>query len=362
LDAGEQDLLIVPVDLDIVISLEGVYDTGNGGLFTTRDEVEIKHVLDSTQLQAVDDRACARSKEGTLGIGERTLVDASSGSGGADTHAQSVSGLRLVRGQARLCVGGRYSGGGSYSVKGGCGFVCRMCGSRDGEVTGHEGGSRGNRFRNKLVFLISGDGEAEGEGNNGGHMHFRTEDFTLELELSKSLAHELQTLDIVGSSATHVDAHMLRAEHVLILRERLDDALECSCHISEVGDTATDEEELALRMGLLGHEGEHCARVLVGLLRRGSTRILTVVGKLMAVPVISHSVAHDDAGTAAGRHEPNAAAGIEHGELHGCAGLAVERVDALFFEGGGGLDRGMIGSNEGEGRDVRVVERKRDDL
>lgn len=68
-------------------------------------------------------------------------------------------------------------------------------------------------------------------------------------------AHGLESLLVVGSSATNKDANLVLLELVLVLLERLDDALEGRSDVGEVGDTSTDDEELALRVGgATGHE------------------------------------------------------------------------------------------------------------
>lgn len=61
--------------------------------------------------------------------------------------------------------------------------------------------------------------------------------------------HGLEALLVVGSTAANKDANFVLLELVLVLLERLDDTLEGRGDVGEVGDTPTDDEELALGVG-----------------------------------------------------------------------------------------------------------------
>lgn len=86
------------------------------------------------------------------------------------------------------------------------------------------------------------------------------EDVHLDLD-AESLteeAHGLETLLVVGSTATNEDADLVLLDAVLELLEGSDDTLEGSGDVGEVGDTTTDEEDLALGVrSTAGHEVDY---------------------------------------------------------------------------------------------------------
>lgn len=65
-------------------------------------------------------------------------------------------------------------------------------------------------------------------------------------------------------------------------------------------------------------------RVLVGLALGRGTGVLAVVGELVRETVRSNGVRVDDGGTTTGDHGPDAALGVEDGELEGGTGGAIE--------------------------------------
>src|SRR5699024_4389770 len=91
----------------------------------------------------------------------------------------------------------------------------------------------------------------------------------------------LQTLLVVGTSTADPDLDLVLVEGSGDLPQSADDTLEGGSNVGEVGNTTTDEEDLALGVnGGPEQEVEDGTGVVVGLSLGGSTRVLTVVGEL----------------------------------------------------------------------------------
>ena len=113
-------------------------------------------------------------------------------------------------------------------------------------------------------------------------------------------------------------------------------------YVGEVGNTATNEEDLALSVhGCAEHEVENSAGVVEGLGLGGSTRVLAVVGELVSEPVGSDSIGVDDGGTTTGDHGPDTTFRVEDSELERCTRRSIELLDVRLLlcevttEGGG---------------------------
>lgn len=61
-----------------------------------------------------------------------------------------------------------------------------------------------------------------------------------------ALLHEAQTLLIIGASASYVDFYLVHTQSLLKVSDCLNNALESLSNICEVGDTATNDENLKL--------------------------------------------------------------------------------------------------------------------
>ena len=95
-------------------------------------------------------------------------------------------------------------------------------------------------------------------------------------------------------------------------------------YVGEVGNTATNEEDLALSVhGCAEHEVENSAGVVEGLGLGGSTRVLAVVGKLRGKASRGNSVGVDDGSTTTSNESPNTTGAVEDGELKGSTSLCV---------------------------------------
>jgi hypothetical protein len=92
-------------------------------------------------------------------------------------------------------------------------------------------------------------GDTETERNDSGDVVIRSEDLDLYTESFSEKTHSLETFLVVGSTTTNEDANLVELETTLVLLESRDDTLEGSSDVGEVGDTSSDEEQLALRVG-----------------------------------------------------------------------------------------------------------------
>lgn len=99
-------------------------------------------------------------------------------------------------------------------------------------------------------------------------------------------------------------------------------------YVGEVGNTTTDEQDLAVGVhGCAQHEVEDGAGVLEGLSLGGSTRVLTVVGKLAGEASRSNGIGVDDGSTTTSDKSPDAALAVEDGELERGTSLGVHLRD-----------------------------------
>ncbi len=88
---------------------------------------------------------------------------------------------------------------------------------------------------------------------------------------------------VVGTTATNEDLDAARNELLLVLLESADNALEGGSNVGKVGDTTTDDEDLALGTGSsAGNQVDDDLGVLVGLPLGWRTRVFTIVGKLVS--------------------------------------------------------------------------------
>jgi len=99
---------------------------------------------------------------------------------------------------------------------------------------------------------------------------------------------------------------------------------QCKTYVGEVGNTTTDEEDLALRvLRSAKHEVEDGTGVVEGLGLGWSTRVLSVVGKLASETRRGNSIGVDDGSTTTGDKSPDTAVAVEDGKLEGGTSLGV---------------------------------------
>ena len=75
-----------------------------------------------------------------------------------------------------------------------------------------------------------------------------TEDADGNAQALTEETHGLETFLVVGTATADEDLDGVVDELVLVFLERTDDALEGSSDVGEVGDTTTNDEDLAIRV------------------------------------------------------------------------------------------------------------------
>lgn len=93
------------------------------------------------------------------------------------------------------------------------------------------------------------------------------------------LPHDPQALLIVGTSTSNKDLDLELFQLDLKLLQGSDDAFERGGHVGEVGNASTNDQDLATRIHLPGHEGEEGLGVVVGLLLTWSSGVFSIVGQ-----------------------------------------------------------------------------------
>jgi hypothetical protein len=191
-----------------------------------------------------------------------------------------------------------------------------------------------NRVRLTREFLdvgrLTGD---ERQWHDTRDVHLRTEDVHVEAELLADVLHVLETLLVVGAGTADPDLDLVLDELGGDLSQRANDTLEGRCDVGEVGNTTTDEQDLAfLVLGSTEHEVEDSAGIVEGLSLGGGTRVLTVVGELAGETGRGNGVGVDDGSTTTSNKGPDATRRVEDGKLERCTGLGVHlsNIGLLF--------------------------------
>lgn len=178
-------------------------------------------------------------------------------------------------------------------------------------------------------------------------MHLRAVHVHVEVEFLADVLDVLETLLVVGASTADPDLDVVLDEERCNFPQGADDTLEGGGDVGEVGNTTTDEEDLAL--GVLGsaeHEVENSAGVVEGLGLGGSTRVFTVVGEFASETGRGDGVGVHDGSTTTSDESPHTASGVENGELERSTSLCVHLSDVglllahLATERSGEVQRG----------------------
>mmetsp|Transcript_79918 Transcript_79918/g.185577 ORF Transcript_79918/g.185577 Transcript_79918/m.185577 type:complete len:619 (-) Transcript_79918:445-2301(-) len=272
---GHERFLSAPVELHIVVAREREDHGLNRGLLALAHVVKIEHALHRTVLHAVDNGCGLWSggHDGVLCGGRRRL----SKWRGLFLHLDHLA-HRRAAGLAEI-------------------------GLRQGldEAKSHRDHRRDVGFR-------------------AINLQAQTQLLSRDLDLA-------QALDVVGPSAADHDLDLVLLDVICIVLQCLDEAGESCRHICEVGNTATDDEEFAIRVLGLHHEREQCLRIGKSFLCRRSARVLAVVGKFVTPAIVRDSVSVDNGGTAACNHGPDPTLLVEDRELQRSTGLAVHVTD-----------------------------------
>lgn len=208
----KESLLGSPVELLDVVTTEWVDHGGDTGGVTSARVVEVQHALDGAGLQTI--------YEGSSGIVERPEIGASAVAGGGLREVDD-----LIAGLDALSVG-------LDSANRGASLDLRRLGSR----------SRGDAVGNGLVASL----HAESEGNNLRDVSLGTVHLNRHTQRLSKKAHGLQTLLVVGATTTNEDLDAVVDQLLLVLLEGTDDTLEGGSDVGEVGNTTTNDENLAL--------------------------------------------------------------------------------------------------------------------
>ena len=91
--------------------------------------------------------------------------------------------------------------------------------------------------------------DAESEGNDLSNVSVGTVNLDGDTEGLSQETHGLETLLVVGTATTDVDADIVSNEGSLVLLQCTNDTLEGSSDVGEVGDTTTNDENLSVSMG-----------------------------------------------------------------------------------------------------------------
>ena len=180
-----------------------------------------------------------------------------------------------------------------------------------------------------VVGVLAGD---EGKRDDTGNVHLGTEDVHVELELLTDSLDVLETFLVVGASTTDPDLDVVLDEERSDLADGADDTLEGGGDVGEVGNTTTDEEDLALGVhGCSEEEVEDGSSVVESLGLGGSTGVFTVVGELTSVTSRGNGISIDDRSTTTSNESPDATAAVEDGQLERGTGLSIHLGDVSLL-------------------------------
>jgi hypothetical protein len=150
---------------------------------------------------------------------------------------------------------------------------------------------------------LAGD---KGKRDDTRDVHLRTKDVHVELELLTDGLDVLETLLVVGASTADPDLDVVLDKERSDLTESADDTLEGGGDVGEVGNTTTDEQDLALGVhGSTEHEVKDGSGVVEGLGR----------------------------GTTTGDEGPDTTAAVKDGQLEGSTSLSVHLGDVSLLLG-----------------------------
>lgn len=172
----------------------------------------------------------------------------------------------------------------------------------------------------------------KGKGHNTTDVHLRAVDVHVEAKLLTNSLDVLKTLLVVGTSTTNPDLDLVLVQDRGNLTQSADDTLEGGGNVGEVGNTTTDEEDLAVGVdGRAQHQVEDGTGVVEGLGLGGSTGVLTVVGELADEASRGNGISVHDGGTTTSNQGPDTAVGVEDGKLEGSTGLSIHLGDELLL-------------------------------
>lgn len=214
-------------------------------------------------------------------------------------------------------------------------------------------GSRNSgRRRNRMNGVLGLGLNTKGERDDLGNVSVGTINLDGDTKRLSQETHGFETFLVVGATTTNVDADIVGDEGSLVLLQGTDDTLEGSGNVGEVGDTTTNDEDLAFRVGISTGNEVDCRQamsahvryrmcltltdslgVLVGLSLSGSTRVFTVVSKLMSESMSSDGIRVDDGSTTTSNHGPDTTLGVKDSELQRSTSRTIKFLDVRLLLG-----------------------------
>jgi hypothetical protein len=186
----------------------------------------------------------------------------------------------------------------------------------------------------------------QSKGNDTRDVHLRAVDVHVEIKLVTDGLDVLKTLLVVGTGTADPDLNLVLVEDDSDLTESTNDTLEgggdlllarlaagirsrhVETYVSEVGNTTTNEKNLALRMDRSAeHEVQDSLGVVVSLGLGRSTRVLSVVGELARETSRGNGISVDDGSTTTSNESPDTTLAVEDGQLERSTGLGVHLCD-----------------------------------
>ena len=168
--------------------------------------------------------------------------------------------------------------------------------------------------------------------NDTTDVHLRTVDVHVKTQFLTNGLDVTKTLLVVRTSTTDPDLDLVLVQNRGDLTQGTDDTLEGRSNVGEVGNTTTNEKNLAVGVGRsTQHQVEDGVSVVVGLSLGGSTGVLTVVGELTDEASGGNGIGVHDGGTTTSNQGPDTALGVEDGELERGTGLSIQLSDELLL-------------------------------
>mmetsp|Transcript_110320 Transcript_110320/g.351639 ORF Transcript_110320/g.351639 Transcript_110320/m.351639 type:complete len:774 (-) Transcript_110320:597-2918(-) len=162
-------------------------------------------------------------------------------------------------------------------------------------------------------------------------MRLGAEDLGGHADVLASALHQCEAFGVVRPSPAHPHTRAAGLQRGPELLQSPHQALERAGDIREVGNTTTNQQDLAVRFGRARHDSQDDLRVLIDEVFRRVARILSIIGKLLGEAILADRVGVDDAGATSGNECPDASLAIQKGELQGSPGAAVQLVNGSLF-------------------------------
>ena len=304
---------------------KGVDHGSNGRGLSSARVIKVEHALDGARLETIHERTRVgverpvRRTSGTRALGLKV-----------DDMVRRLRAFAIrvdrTNGIVALCDGGNLSWG-----------CIRLNGMK--AINANVGG------------LGLADVNAKSEGYDLSDVCVWAKDADRDAQALTEETHGLETFLVVGSTSTNKDLDRVSDQLTLELLEGTDDALEGGSDVGKVGNTTTNDEDFALGVGSSASDEVDCVyalipvhssktkeltdsfSVFVSLSLCRSTRILSIVGKLVSKPVGRDGIGIHDTGTTTRNHSPDPALCVQDGKFERSTSRAVQFLDVSFLLG-----------------------------